>query len=309
LIDSAGATVPRGARIAAGYGIAAAEFGGFPGSSQPWSNWSRCQRRRPIRGTCDVDEGRSAACAFVGRMFGEKAERIPARKTPPRRQSELLNVQVRAGKAQRVNPHSASFLSVNQGQLRPGAADRSPPSVARPLGRAVIRIGEITLSLAIRRDLDRAVEAVVSTAKVDHCPNTSPMTIPGGPVTGRAAAELRPIRRPQPVSRINAARRAGLPVSTWPAARKSPTCLQGSPHLPRSTGPSAGSDPQPAAPFWTGPATSPNLLDGLDVNRFAVMGWSLGGQYAAAVKLRAAASVTRGAIIDGHRVGKPGSAR
>ena len=41
------------------------------------------------------------------------------------------------------------------------------------------------------------------------------------------------------------------------------------------------------------------LLDALDVDRFAVMGWSAGGQYAAAIAARLGNRVTRAAIIAG----------
>src|SRR6516165_2622946 len=59
------------------------------------------------------------------------------------------------------------------------------------------------------------------------------------------------------------------------------------------------SDPQPGRTIldWTRDVTE--LLDRLDVNRFAVMGWSLGGQYAAAVGYALPRRVTRAAIIAG----------
>jgi pimeloyl-ACP methyl ester carboxylesterase len=59
------------------------------------------------------------------------------------------------------------------------------------------------------------------------------------------------------------------------------------------------SDPQPGRTIldWTRDVTE--LLDCLDVNRFAVMGWSLGGQYAAAVTYALPQRVTRSAIIAG----------
>jgi pimeloyl-ACP methyl ester carboxylesterase len=59
------------------------------------------------------------------------------------------------------------------------------------------------------------------------------------------------------------------------------------------------SDPQPGRTIldWTRDVTE--LLDRLDVDRFAVMGWSLGGQYAAAVGYALPQRVTRGAIIAG----------
>lgn len=59
------------------------------------------------------------------------------------------------------------------------------------------------------------------------------------------------------------------------------------------------SDPQPNRSLldWVRDATE--LLDELAVDRFAVMGWSLGGQYAAAVGYALPHRVTRAAIIAG----------
>ncbi|MDT5221679.1 MAG: hypothetical protein QOF15_3784 [Mycobacterium sp.] len=59
------------------------------------------------------------------------------------------------------------------------------------------------------------------------------------------------------------------------------------------------SDPQPDRTIldWTRDVTE--LLDRLAVDRFAVMGWSLGGQYAAAVSYMLPGRVTRAAIIAG----------
>ena len=59
------------------------------------------------------------------------------------------------------------------------------------------------------------------------------------------------------------------------------------------------SDPQPRRTIldWTRDVTE--LLDRLDVDRFALMGWSLGGQYAAAVGYALPRRVTRAAIIAG----------
>jgi pimeloyl-ACP methyl ester carboxylesterase len=59
------------------------------------------------------------------------------------------------------------------------------------------------------------------------------------------------------------------------------------------------SDPQPGRTIldWTRDVTE--LLDRLAVDRFAVMGWSLGGQYAAAVGYALPGRVTRAAIIAG----------
>jgi pimeloyl-ACP methyl ester carboxylesterase len=59
------------------------------------------------------------------------------------------------------------------------------------------------------------------------------------------------------------------------------------------------SDPQPGRTILDWARDVAQLLDGLDVNRFAVMGWSLGGQYAAAVSCALPQRVTRGAIIAG----------
>src|SRR6516165_11024718 len=59
------------------------------------------------------------------------------------------------------------------------------------------------------------------------------------------------------------------------------------------------SDPQPGRTIldWTRDVTE--LLDRLDVDRFALMGWSLGGQYAAAVGYALPQRVTRAAIVAG----------
>ncbi|MEU6584141.1 alpha/beta hydrolase [Nocardia sp. NPDC046763] len=59
------------------------------------------------------------------------------------------------------------------------------------------------------------------------------------------------------------------------------------------------SDPQPGRTIldWAHDVTE--LLDRLDVDRFAVMGWSLGGQYAAAVSCALPQRVARTAIIAG----------
>jgi pimeloyl-ACP methyl ester carboxylesterase len=59
------------------------------------------------------------------------------------------------------------------------------------------------------------------------------------------------------------------------------------------------SDPQPGRTIddWAGDVAG--LLDLLDVDRFAVMGWSMGGQYAAAVGHALSHRVTRVAIIAG----------
>lgn len=59
------------------------------------------------------------------------------------------------------------------------------------------------------------------------------------------------------------------------------------------------SDPQPGRTIldWAHDVTE--LLDWLEVGRFAVMGWSLGGQYAAAVAYALPPRVTRTAIIAG----------
>lgn len=59
------------------------------------------------------------------------------------------------------------------------------------------------------------------------------------------------------------------------------------------------SDPQPDRTIldWTRDVTE--LLDQLEIDSFAVMGWSLGGQYAAAVGYALPPRVTRAAIIAG----------
>src|ERR1700712_2237228 len=59
------------------------------------------------------------------------------------------------------------------------------------------------------------------------------------------------------------------------------------------------SDPQPDRTIldWTGDVTE--LLDRLAVDRFAVMGWSLGGEYAAGVGYALPGRGTRAAIIAG----------
>ncbi|GLE53835.1 alpha/beta fold hydrolase [Mycobacterium montefiorense] len=59
------------------------------------------------------------------------------------------------------------------------------------------------------------------------------------------------------------------------------------------------SDPQPGRTILDWARDVTELLDRLDVNRFAVMGWSLGGQYAAAVSHALPQRVTRSAIIAG----------
>ncbi|MFJ9370295.1 alpha/beta fold hydrolase [Nocardia sp. NPDC101769] len=59
------------------------------------------------------------------------------------------------------------------------------------------------------------------------------------------------------------------------------------------------SDPQPGRTILDWARDVTELLDRLDVDRFAVMGWSLGGQYAAAVGYALAPRVTRTAIIAG----------
>ncbi|WAC92418.1 alpha/beta fold hydrolase [Mycobacterium sp. Aquia_213] len=59
------------------------------------------------------------------------------------------------------------------------------------------------------------------------------------------------------------------------------------------------SDPQPGRTILDWARDITELLDGLDIARFAVMGWSLGGQYAAAVSYALPQRVTRGAIIAG----------
>ncbi|WP_445164353.1 alpha/beta fold hydrolase [Mycobacterium sp. Dal123C01] len=59
------------------------------------------------------------------------------------------------------------------------------------------------------------------------------------------------------------------------------------------------SDSQPGRTILDWARDVAELLDGLDVDRFAVMGWSLGGQYAAAVSYALPQRVTRAAIIAG----------
>lgn len=59
------------------------------------------------------------------------------------------------------------------------------------------------------------------------------------------------------------------------------------------------SDPQPGRAVLDWARDVAELLDWLDVDRFAAMGWSLGGQYAAAVGYALTPRVTRTAIIAG----------
>ncbi len=59
------------------------------------------------------------------------------------------------------------------------------------------------------------------------------------------------------------------------------------------------SDPQPDRTILDWTRDVAELLDQLDIDRFAVMGWSLGGQYAAAVGYALPPRVTRCAIIAG----------
>jgi pimeloyl-ACP methyl ester carboxylesterase len=59
------------------------------------------------------------------------------------------------------------------------------------------------------------------------------------------------------------------------------------------------SDPQPDRTVTDWARDVAELLDGIDVDRFAVMGWSMGGQYAAAVGHVLRQRVTRVAIIAG----------
>jgi len=59
------------------------------------------------------------------------------------------------------------------------------------------------------------------------------------------------------------------------------------------------SDPQPGRTILDWARDVTELLDWLDVDRFAVMGWSLGGQCAAAVGYALPPRVTRAAIIAG----------
>ncbi|ORV51493.1 hydrolase [Mycobacterium florentinum] len=59
------------------------------------------------------------------------------------------------------------------------------------------------------------------------------------------------------------------------------------------------SDPHPGRTILDWARDVAELLDGLDVARFAVMGWSLGGQYAAAVSYALPQRVIRAAIIAG----------
>lgn len=60
-----------------------------------------------------------------------------------------------------------------------------------------------------------------------------------------------------------------------------------------------GSDPQPGRTVLDWARDVGELMDNLSIPRFAVMGWSLGGQYAAAVGYALAMRVTRVAIIAG----------
>jgi len=59
------------------------------------------------------------------------------------------------------------------------------------------------------------------------------------------------------------------------------------------------SDPQPGRTVVDWAHDAADLLDQIDVDRFAVMGWSMGGQYAAAVGHALRQRVTRVAIIAG----------
>lgn len=59
------------------------------------------------------------------------------------------------------------------------------------------------------------------------------------------------------------------------------------------------SDPRPGRTLLDWAADLSELLDGLGIDRFAVMGWSLGGQYAAAVGYALSSRVTRVAIVAG----------
>jgi pimeloyl-ACP methyl ester carboxylesterase len=59
------------------------------------------------------------------------------------------------------------------------------------------------------------------------------------------------------------------------------------------------SDPQPGRTVLDWARDVAELLDGIDVDRFAAMGWSMGGQYAAAVGHALPRRVTRVAIIAG----------
>ena len=59
------------------------------------------------------------------------------------------------------------------------------------------------------------------------------------------------------------------------------------------------SDPQPGRTVLDWARDVAELLDQIDVDRFAVMGWSMGGQYAAAVGHALPHRVTRVAIIAG----------
>ncbi len=59
------------------------------------------------------------------------------------------------------------------------------------------------------------------------------------------------------------------------------------------------SDPQPGRTILDWAADVGELLDLLGIDRFAAMGWSLGGQYAAAVGYAWSARVTRIAIVAG----------
>ena len=59
------------------------------------------------------------------------------------------------------------------------------------------------------------------------------------------------------------------------------------------------SDPQPGRTVLDWARDVAELVDQIDVDRFAVMGWSMGGQYAAAVGRALSHRVTRVAIIAG----------
>lgn len=59
------------------------------------------------------------------------------------------------------------------------------------------------------------------------------------------------------------------------------------------------SDPQPGRTVLGWAADIEDLADQLDIDRFGVMGWSMGGQYAAAVGHALEARVTRVAIVAG----------
>lgn len=83
-------------------------------------------------------------------------------------------------------------------------------------------------------------------------------------------------------------------------AAAAPVALQCGVRLISPDRPGVGhSDPQPNRTLldWARDATE--LLDDLAIDRFAVMGWSLGGQYAAAIVHALPQRVTRAAIIAG----------